>query len=507
MIQVTARVGDAVGPEADAVVVGCCEEEEQLPPSARRLDRALHGALSAPGQIGDFVGRAGETQTLYPAGEHRVKRVILLGLGPRRALDGLALRRAAGQVGRLARRLGLRRVLWPLRPLAGRQGLEEAARTAAEGFLLGAYRPPTYARRSGERVPTPVRSLVLLVRREADLAPARRGARAAGAVGEGVWFARDLINRPGNELTPRGLAAAARRLTRGRELTCRVMGKSELTRLGAGGILAVGRGSENPPCLIRLDYRSGKRAAPHVCLVGKGITFDTGGISIKPSPGMEKMKYDMGGAGAVLGALLAVEALGLPLDVTGLVAAAENMPDGRAYKPGDVIRQLGGTTVEVVNTDAEGRIVLGDALAYAVRRKPDAIVDLATLTGACTVALGSQAVAMLGNDDALASRMDRAGWESGERVWRLPLWKEYRPLMASDVADVKNAGGREAGTIAGAVFLETFVRETPWVHLDIASTAWSESERDHLSKGATGVGVALVTRFLAGFASQRKARR
>jgi len=497
MTKVTAVQGDGVGRKADAVVVGCLEGEAGLLPEARPLNRAHRGALSVPLDCNDFKGKPGETTPIYLPEGTGLERAVLLGLGPEDELDVLTLRGAAGTAGRLARRLGLERVLWLVHPLGGTSGVETAARAVTEGFLLGAYRAPVYRKKGDSE--DPLKSVTLLVGKQKDLAPVRNGIRTGQAIANGVRLARDLINQPGNRLTPGKLATSARKLARNRSLSCRVMGKAELNRLNAGGILAVGQGSANPPCLIQLIYKCGRARAPHVCVVGKGITFDTGGISLKPALNMEKMKYDMGGAGAVMGILDAVAKLGLSVDVTGLIASAENMPGSRAYKPGDVITQLNGTTVEVINTDAEGRIVLGDALSYAVRKKPDAIVDLATLTGAATVAVGSHAVAFMANDDDLAERMAEAGRASGEWVWRLPLWKQYRQLLASDVADVKNSGSREAGTIAGGIFLEKFVDGVPWVHLDIAGTAWSDSAKGWRSKGGTGVGVALVTQFLFGF--------
>lgn len=500
MWKTTTIAGDGSDLAAEVVVVGCFSDGPALVPGARALDRALSGALAAPLTCGDLSGAAGRLQLLYLPRGSRCRRALVVGLGAKKELDFFTLRSVAGTVGRAIRKLEVKRAHWLLTPLAGKDGAGQAARAVTEGFALGAYRAPRLGGGTKRRPGLP--ALAVITSGDESLARVRAGVKRGKAVADGVCLARDLINQPGNRLTPAGLATAARKLARASDgVTCRVMGKAQLTRMGAGGLLAVGQGSANPPCLIELAYTPPRgKKLPHVCVVGKGITFDTGGISLKPAANMEKMKYDMGGAGAVLGIVNAVAALRLPVRVTGLLAAAENMPGARAYKPGDVITQLNGTTVEVVNTDAEGRIVLGDALAHAVTRKPDLIVDLATLTGACTIALGSQAVALLGNDDELAGRLTAAGRASGERLWRLPLWKQYRPLMASPIADLRNSGGREAGTITAAVFLEKFVDGRPWAHLDIAGTAWSNSDRDWRSKGATGAGVALVTQFLADLA-------
>ena len=508
MIKVSAAIGNGTGMRADAVGVGFFEKDRTvsrgkgIPTGAGPLDRALNGALSAAMKSGDLAGKPGEIHTLYPTGSSVLPRAVLLGLGNRTRLKPETLRRAAGNLGRHARKLKLNRVVLVLPALKGKKGVEDAAAAMTEGFVLGAYQTPSRGksrRPDRENRRTSLPALTVLARDAGALARVRAGVGYGLAVSRGTWLARDLVNRPGNDLPPGGLATEARKLARSLGLVCKVMGKAELVRIKAGGILAVGQGSAHPPCLIQIEYRGGKAKEPPVCLVGKGITFDTGGISLKPSQNMERMKYDMSGAAAVLGILSAAKTLKLPLNLVGVIAAAENMPGPAAYKPGDILTQLDGTTVEVVNTDAEGRIVLGDALAWAVRKKPDALVDLATLTGACAVALGSHAVAMLTNDDGLAGSMESAGVKSGERVWRLPLWEEYRKLVTSDVADQKNAGGREAGTIAAGIFLETFVDGRPWVHLDIASTAWSGANREHRSKGGTGVGVALVTRFLAEF--------
>jgi leucyl aminopeptidase len=281
---------------------------------------------------------------------------------------------------------------------------------------------------------------------------------------------------------------------------CTILHQEELEKLGMGALLAVGQGSQHPPRMVVMEYRGAGATEKPTALVGKGITFDTGGISLKPGANMEMMKQDMAGGAAVLGAMQAAAALKLPVNLVGLVPLAENMPDGRAYKPGDVVTTLSGLTVEINNTDAEGRLILCDALHYAHRFTPAAIIDLATLTGACVVALGHNATGAMGNDPKLLSALAGAGEATGERLWELPLWEEYGDLMKSDIADLKNAGGPHAGTISAGWFLKQFVGTHKWAHLDIAGTAWEDKGRHYLPKGATGVGVRLLVKYLKGIA-------
>jgi leucyl aminopeptidase len=325
------------------------------------------------------------------------------------------------------------------------------------------------------------------------------GVRRGQIIARATAFARDLANGPGNEVTPAFLGQTALALGERLGLKTMVLDKPQLIEQGFGGILAVGQGSANEPRFIVMEYGSADQG-PTICLVGKGITFDTGGISIKPAEKMDEMKMDMSGAAAVFGAMQAVAELQLPLHVVGIVCAAENMPSSTAYRPGDIIRTLSGKTVEILNTDAEGRIVLADGLFYAQRYQPAAIVDLATLTGAIMIALGPHAIGLMGNNQELANRLIAAGEATAERVWQLPLWDEYREAMKSEIADLKNTGGRYGGAITAAGFLAAFVGDYPWAHLDIAGTAWVEKpHRAYQSRGATGVGVRLLVEWLQGY--------
>ncbi|HEX9440408.1 MAG TPA: leucyl aminopeptidase, partial [Roseiflexaceae bacterium] len=331
----------------------------------------------------------------------------------------------------------------------------------------------------------------------------QRGAAIGEVVARGVALARDLANGPGNDITPTVLGAEAQVLGERTGIQVTVLGPEELKQQGFGGILGVAQGSHQPPRFIIMEHGAGTTGVPTVCLVGKGITFDTGGISIKPAESMDNMKMDMGGAAAVLGAMQIIGELNLPLHVVGLISAAENMPSGTAYRPGDIIKTLSGKTIEVLNTDAEGRIVLADALFYAQRYNPDGIIDLATLTGAIAVALGPHAIGVMSNNDGLCERVLRAGETSGEQAWRMPLWEPYQEMVKSDIADVKNAAGRYGGAITAAAFLSNFVGDYPWVHMDIAGTAWVDKPTAYAPKGATGIGVRLLVQALRDWVGER----
>jgi len=478
------------------------EKGWKLAAGVAAVDRALAGALGAAVASGDFRGKPGQTHLVYGDGKLAARRVLLLGLGEEGKLDGEVLRRAAGQAVRSTAKRSARRVAI-LAPRTRRLAAADVAQALAEGAVLGSY---TFTRYQSEKKPVPLASCSLLFEEAKARTAARNGMRIGVTVAESQNLARDLSNEPGGDLPPAILAREAGRVAREVGLRFRALGLPELRKKKMGGILAVGAGSSRPPRLIVLEHgrkaRRGERR-PTVCLVGKGITFDSGGISIKPSAAMDEMKHDMSGAAAVVGALRAAALLDLPLHVVGIIPAAENLPSATAYRPGDVVHTSSGKTIEVLNTDAEGRVVLSDALHYGrTEFRPSAMVDLATLTGACVIALGSWASGMMGNDEALAGRVKEAGETSGERVWPLPLWDEHREAIRSQVADIKNTGGREAGTITAAAFLSHFTEGTPWVHLDIAATAWTSKTNPCQPAGATGIGVRLLVEFLRKFRSR-----
>ncbi len=489
-------------------------ENAQWRPSPRMaaVDRALGGRIAAVIASGDFRGRSTESLTLYPAGEIPAERIQLLGLGEEGKLDAEVLRCLAGRAVDAAR--GRRAANFAICvPRVPSLRLAQVTRALAEGAVLASYQFDSYRERDKDAAPFAKRAS-LLIERSAELKAARDASRAGVIVAQSQNLARQLSNEPANALPPAELANAAKRVAREVGLAVQVMAVAELTKRRMGGILAVGGGSANTPRLIVLDHdprsrRSAKRTQgrtgssrrlPTLCLVGKGITFDSGGISIKPAAAMDEMKHDMSGAAAVIGALRACALLKLPIRVVGVIAAAENMPSSTAYRPGDVVTTMSGKTVEVLNTDAEGRVVLSDALHYArTKYRPDAIVDLATLTGACVVALGKWASGLFGNHAGLIEAVRAAGEATAERVWPMPLWDAHRKAVRSDVADIKNTTGRDGSSSTAAAFLANFVGETPWVHLDIAGTAWDSTPSAYLKKGATGVGVRLLLELLQGW--------
>lgn len=474
--------------KADVVLVPVAEG--QLKASLGGLGKALGAALTARTRAVEFKGRPEDT--LVHQGDKQV--VILLGLG--KDADANAWRRAGARGRREAERQGGRKVGAYLGK-AAKNGATLAA--FSEGFLLAGYRFDKY-----KKDPKPVRVQSLLLVGETLPAPAEARSHVAGAeavVGE-VFGARDLVNEPPSVGTPSHMAAYAEQLAAEIPgLECTVWKPKQMEKEGIAGVLAVARGSREEPRFIQLHYK-GPGATKHVAIVGKGITFDSGGLSLKPANSMETMKYDMAGAAAVIATAAAVARLQLPIELTAYAPATENLPGGRAQKPGDVIKYMNGKTAEVLNTDAEGRLVLADALALACKTKPDALIDLATLTGAARIALGVQYAAILGTDQPLIDGLLAAGRNSGELMWQLPLAPEYKDDIRSQIADVKNVGAGGAGTITAALFLNEFVEAgTAWAHIDIAGPAFAERDFPLASKGATGYGVRLLVEYLRGVAA------
>ena len=415
--------------------------------------------------------------------------VLLWGVGPKDRFDLAAMRKALGRAGQSIGRFG--RVATTFSQAVDGDA-SEAVQAAAEGLALGAYRFVRFKTKDDHK---PLAKVTVLGARNGDLKAGREAARRAGVVAEAVAWARDLVNTPAGDLPPAELAREAQRMAKAEGLTCKVWTEADLKKRGFGGILGVGQGSVNPPRLIELTYDGGGSGKP-IALSGKGIAFDSGGLSIKDAKGMETMKIDMGGAASILATMQAIARLKPKIKVIAAIPSAENMPSGSAQKPGDVITHYGGTTSEVLNTDAEGRLILADALALLAEQKPACIIDTATLTGACMVALGTDISGAMGNDDALVDEIVAAGRETGDWIWPLPLHQEYRRLIDSNVADIKNIGDRWGGAITAAWFLAEFVGDVPWVHLDIAGPAFSEKGHDLGPKGATGVPVRALVRFV-----------
>ncbi len=459
------------------------------PASLAGLDAASRGAISRCYAAGDFAGKKDETALLYPEGSR--PRLLLIGIGatedPR-----TAVRRAAAIGAKRARTLGVPSAALFVAPEAlGKLSAKEFGQVVAEGVALGGWYFAELKQPSEEKKP-PFERMELLATQDVDAV--REGHRIGAAIAAGHLVCRGLQVLPGNHLPPRKLAEAAAELARRHGHTISILDKSGIEQEAMGALLAVAQGSSEEPRFIALEY-AGDDGAP-VVLIGKGVSFDTGGISIKPAQGMEDMKYDMSGAAAVLGTFEMLGRLRPKLRVVGLIPSAENMPSASAIKPGDVVKSQLGKTIEIANTDAEGRLLLADALSYARRYQPACVVDIATLTGAITIGLGHSAAGLMGTDAALVRDLLAAGERANERAWELPLWEEYRELNKSDIADVKNTGGRAAGSITAGWFLREFVDGFPWAHLDIAGTAYTEREDATMVKGPTGIGVRLFSEFL-----------
>jgi leucyl aminopeptidase len=439
---------------------------------------------------GDFGGKAGETALLYGQ-DGPAARLLLVGLGERDLFTPERLRRAAATVARRARALKLQSAALSLPALPDTM-IRETARTAAEGVRLGLYRFDRHKSASEDHD----LETFWLVADEGELEEAAEGAELGARVAEGAVLARDLANEPSNVATPEYLAHRARAIAEKYGMELEVLDRAGIEAEGLTGLATVSRSASNEPYFIVLEHRRGGDSAP-IVIVGKAVTFDSGGISIKPSAGMEDMKFDMSGGAAALGAMEAAGALDLPLNVVAIVPATENLPGGDAFKPGDVLEMHSGKTVEIVTTDAEGRLILADALSYARRYEPTAVVDCATLTGACVVALGDHASGLMGNDEDLIAELQTAGESTGERVWPLPLFEEYTEQIRGDTADIKNSGGRKGGASTAGAFLKEFA-DYPWAHLDIAGTAYGKKGNAYTTKGATGVPARLLVEFLLG---------
>jgi leucyl aminopeptidase len=446
-------------------------------------------------ESGDFRGEHLEHVLLFTQGSQTTERILLMGLGKREEFTAHNMREATAQALKGLRDRRQPRAVLPVPqdskfPL----GPGDTAEACVLGGMLGLYQFTELQTRDREKIKEFESLTILAPRKTKELTTSVDRAKA---IAQGIYLARDLVTLPANLATPGILAAKAKEVATQAGMEFHLIDAEKARELGMGAFLAVAQGSDEPGMMVVMDYRPTGKDKPPVTLVGKGITFDSGGISIKQAQHMDKMKHDMAGAAAVIGTMKTVAALKIPLRVIGLIPFTENLPSGKAYKPGDVIRSLSELTVEVINTDAEGRMVLADALTYAGRFKPQAIIDLATLTGACVVALGDGVAGLMGNDDELLTRIQAAGERSGERVWQLPLWDSYFELLKSDVADFKNVGGRKAGAIIGGIFLKQFVPEgIPWAHLDIAGCAWEEKVKPLVPKGATGTGVHLLLSML-----------
>lgn len=499
IMRVIAKQGRVETEQAEVLVLTHFEGETSFRDDASAVDRALDGRLRDLLRSGEFEGKQNEIVLFHSPGKAAAKRVLLVGLGKKKDLRLDTIRQAFGCAAKRVRQAKATAFTAALPQVSlPRTSAIDIAQAMVEGAVLGSYQFNVYRSENRAEAKNLARMAVITSRAE-ELDDLKEGVRRGVATSEAAVFVRDLCNHPSNIMTPSRLAQEAKTIARERGVKLKVLERADMEKLGMGALLGVARGSHEPPKFIILDYRGtgteGRHAKP-IVFVGKTITFDTGGISLKPAENMEQMKADMTGGAEVLATVRAAARLRLPVRVIGILPATENMPGGGAMKPGDIVKTLSGKTVEVQNTDAEGRLILADGLAYATRYKPAAVIDVATLTGACMVALGQFAIGMFGNDETLKESVRKAGLKTGERVWEMPLWEEYFEQLKSDVADMRNIGGRGGGMITAALFLSKFVGDYPWVHLDIASTDWSERERAYIPKGPTGIGTRLLIQYL-----------
>ncbi len=477
------------------ITVGIFESPAVLTSAAAQIDRLSGGMIKNIISCGDFTGRLYQTLVLYPGPGLKIKRILLVGLGKKSAMNIEKLRGAASTAACHVRDIGLESFTIPV-SFADIKGTPShiKAGICAESVILGLYRFRQFKSGKAEKN---IRSVTILTESNEQLKKCAVEVKKAEVIADAVCIARDLVSRPGNSATPSFLADTAKKISKNTGLTCKIIDAKKAGALGMRAFLGVARGSREPLKFIVMEHKPAAKNVPCVVLVGKAITFDSGGISLKPAARMEEMKMDMAGGAAVIAGMQAIAKLKIPVHVTGIVPATENLPDGNAQKPGDIVKSMAGKTIEIISTDAEGRLILADAITYACRYcRPSAIIDLATLTGACIIALGNDVTAVMGNNEGLIEKLNKAGTSTGEKIWQLPLWEEYKDLIKSDVADIKNAGGRSAGTITAACFLSEFAGEIPWAHLDIAGTAWTTKNKPCIPKGATGVGVRLLVELL-----------
>ena len=475
--------------KTDCVIVGVFEGRK-LSAAAAQLD--TQGELSKLLRRGDMEGKSGTTLLLHNVPEGGSERVLLVGLGREADFGVKQYREAVATAMRAVNATGAKAVELHLATVdVNGRDIGWRAQQAVTVAQESVYRFELMKSRKDAAKPA-LKELVLAVSDRADVKAAEAGLNRGRAVAEGMALTKDLGNLPPNVCTPSYLADRARELGKRYRMKVQVFDRADMEKMGMGTLLAVARGSHEPPKFIVIEHRGARKEGKPVVLVGKGVTFDTGGISIKPAAEMDEMKFDMSGAGSVLGTLKAVGEMKLPLNVVGLIPTTENMPGGQATKPGDIVKSMSGQTVEILNTDAEGRLILCDALTYAERYEPSAVIDIATLTGACVIALGHVASGLFANDDALAQELLTAADVAHDRAWRMPLWDDYQDQLKSNFADFANIGGRPAGSVTAACFLARFARKFKWAHLDIAGTAW----RGGKEKGATARPVPMLTEFL-----------
>jgi len=494
-VDIKVIAGDIEKIEADAIIVGFFEGIERPEGVVASVDRALDGAISQLIERGEIKGKLNESTIIHSLGKLPAARVVVLGLGSQEKLSQDKVRGAFAEACRLLRRKGIGGIATVAHG-AGTGDItpESAAQAIVEGALLGLYTFRKHITKEAEH--GEIEQLTIVDADESKIPALEGGCNKGKIMAEATNLARDMVNEPANFMTPTRMAEEATKLAENYGLKVSVLDREQIQELGMGALLGVAQGSRQPPKFIVLNYDGGDSGEPDVALVGKAITFDSGGISIKPSEGMGSMKGDMAGGAAVMAAIIAIAQLKPKVNVMALVPATENLPGGSALKPADVLTAIDGKTIEIISTDAEGRLTLADALGYARKQGAKRIVDVATLTGAMRVALGNICSGAFTNDQEIVNGVIAAGAEAGEKIWQMPMYEEYKEQNKSDVADIKNTGGRPAGAVTAAQFVGEFAGDTPWVHLDIAGTSMSDKERTYLVKGATGVPVRTLVNFV-----------
>ena len=479
--------------DAQALAVAVFKDETAGSGVLKSLDAATGGMIAEAINSEEFNGKQGDTAYFHVSSNAlKARRILLIGCGDRDSYNAAQIAQLGGTASRFLRGKNVKTIA--IMPRADGEA-EKVAQIASAGAVMGLFEPDKYRKEKEKRE---IKSAAIVIE-GGDKKAVQRGAERGRIIGDSANFTRDLANEPGRYLTPTILADRARQMAKEAGLSYDVLDQKRMEKLGMGSLLGVSRGSDEPPKLIVLKYEPSRRRAPKgelLALVGKGITFDSGGISLKPGENMELMKYDMTGAATVIGTMRAIAQLQPSVPVLGVAPCCENLPSGKATKPGDVLEAMTGKTIEVINTDAEGRLVLADAIAYAKKLGATKIIDMATLTGAVSIALGDVNTAILGTDQDLIDGVIAAGKEVGEKFWQLPLDEEYTKQIKSDIADIRNVGGKKAGTITAAAFLKEFAEDTPWAHLDIAGTAWGDPATPYRSKGPTGIAVRTLVEFI-----------
>jgi len=495
-MKISIKSVDLASHKTACLVAGIYEDKKPCP-TAREIDKLTNGAITRVLKHGDITGKSGQALLLHHLPGVAAERILLIGCGKAGEISDSQFRNIIQNMAQNLNNFSIKDAVCCLAELKLKERKGAATiQLGSEAVVHNLYR---YTRTKSEKNNAPsLRQLVWQVTETKGHAEYNKAASVGQAVGNGMALARELGNLPGNICTPTYLAGEAKKLGKTYGMKVSVLGEKQMQELKMGALLSVAKGSRQPPRLIVVEYHGAKKTGQPIALVGKGITFDSGGISIKPGAAMDEMKFDMCGAASVLGTLRAIAELKLPINVVGIVPSCENLPDGNANKPGDIVTSMSGQTIEILNTDAEGRLILCDALTYSEKFKPKAVIDIATLTGACVIALGKQASGILGNDQALVDKLLRAGQASADRGWQLPLWEEYQEQLKSNFADMANIGGREAGTITAACFLSRFTKNLTWAHMDIAGVAWDTGN----NKGATGRPVPLLVNYLLGEADK-----